>query len=216
MPLSALSDRKYHTHFFLHNSNNSSLAHEVHPRGGIDFKTINDVKASSAVQRYGRSKLANLLFAKALAQRLKDERVYVNIAHPGIVATELNRQGAETFGKFITTLIDTMVKVVAMKPEVGALTQLYCATSPDIEKKDIRGKYFIPIANELDPSKFCIIFCASRKEGEKRNYGARADKLIIVATIRPTCVRRGSSRAFVDLDREPCPRKTQGIETLQL
>ncbi|KAF9317092.1 hypothetical protein BG003_001204 [Podila horticola] len=129
-----------------------SLAHEVHPRGGIDFKTINDVKASSAVQRYGRSKLANLLFAKALAQRLKDERVYVNIAHPGIVATELNRQGAETFGKFITTLIDTMVKVVAMKPEVGALTQLYCATSPDIEKKDIRGKYFIPIANELDPN----------------------------------------------------------------
>ncbi|KAG0036608.1 hypothetical protein BGZ82_003984 [Podila clonocystis] len=130
----------------------SSLAHEAHPKGGIDFEAINDEKASSVFQRYGRSKLANLLFAKALARRLKDERVYVNITHPGYVATELNREGEETFGKFLTTIIETMTKVVAMKPEVGALTQLYCATSPDIEKKDIRGKYFIPIANELEPN----------------------------------------------------------------
>ncbi|KAF9367865.1 hypothetical protein CPB97_005206, partial [Podila verticillata] len=96
--------------------------------------------------------LANLLFAKALARRLKSERVYVNITHPGYVATELNRQGEATFGKIGTKIVDSMTKVVAMKPEVGALTQLYCATSPEIESKDIRGKYFIPIANQLDPN----------------------------------------------------------------
>ncbi|KAF9374702.1 hypothetical protein CPC16_001108 [Podila verticillata] len=112
---------------------NSSLAHEFHPKGGIDFETINDENVTSNFQRYGRSKLANLLFAKALARRLKDERVYVNIAHPGYVATELNRQGETTFGKL-------------------ALTQLYYAVSPEIENKDIRGRYFIPIANELDPN----------------------------------------------------------------
>ncbi|KAG0021602.1 hypothetical protein BGZ81_008845 [Podila clonocystis] len=130
----------------------SSLAHESHPSGGIDFETINDERATSGFQRYGRSKLANLLFAKALARRLKDERVYVNITHPGFVATELNRQGEATFGKIGTKLLDTLASIVAMTPEVGALTQLYCATSPEIENKDIRGKYFIPIANELDPN----------------------------------------------------------------
>ncbi|KFH63134.1 hypothetical protein MVEG_11171 [Podila verticillata NRRL 6337] len=130
----------------------SSLAHEFHPKGGIDFETINDENVTSNFQRYGRSKLANLLFAKALARRLKDERVYVNIAHPGYVATELNRQGEATFGKIGTKIVDGMTKVVAMKPNVGALTQLYCATSPEIESKDIRGKYFIPIANQLDPN----------------------------------------------------------------
>ncbi|KAF9369116.1 hypothetical protein CPB97_003899 [Podila verticillata] len=131
---------------------NSSLAHEFHPKGGIDFETINDENATSTFQRYGRSKLANLLFAKALARRLKDERVYVNITHPGYVATELNRQGEATFGKLGTRMLDTLTSIVATTPEVGALTQLYCATSPEIESKDIRGKYFIPIANELDPN----------------------------------------------------------------
>ncbi|KAI9239388.1 MAG: hypothetical protein BYD32DRAFT_450271 [Podila humilis] len=86
----------------------SSLAHEFHPKGGIDFETINDENVTSNFQRYGRSKLANLLFAKALARRLKDERVYVNIAHPGYVATELNRQGETKFGKLGTRMLDTL------------------------------------------------------------------------------------------------------------
>ncbi|KAF8923506.1 hypothetical protein BGZ52_009615, partial [Haplosporangium bisporale] len=87
-----------------------------------------------------------------LARRLKDERVYVNIAHPGYVATELNRQGEATFGKLGTRMLDTLTSIVATTPEAGALTQLYCATSPEIENRDIRGRYFIPIANELDPN----------------------------------------------------------------
>ncbi|KAF9303811.1 hypothetical protein BGZ74_003003 [Mortierella antarctica] len=130
----------------------SSLMHEQHPKGDIDFDNINDEKTSNPGARYGRSKLANLLFGKALARRLKDERVYVNIVHPGSVATELNRSSQETFGRTAGLLLEYMTKIVGMAPEDGALTQLYCATSPEIENKDIRGKYFIPIANELDPN----------------------------------------------------------------
>ena len=133
------------------------MGHEGHPKGGIDFETINDETASDPVSRYGRSKLANLLFGKALARRLKDERVYVNVVHPGYVATELTRHGEDTFGKATAVFFEYLTMVMAMKPEVGALTQLYCATSPEIENKDIRGKYFIPIANELDPSKLLVL-----------------------------------------------------------
>ncbi|KAG0337614.1 hypothetical protein BG000_005202 [Podila horticola] len=127
-----------------------SLGHEQHPQGGIDFDTINDETTSVPAVRYGRSKLANILFGKALAHRLKDERVYVNIVHPGFVATELARSAEEVYGRFLTVMLDYLTMAAAMKPEVGALTQLYCATSPEIENLDIRGKYFIPIANELE------------------------------------------------------------------
>ena len=39
-----------------------------------------------------------------------------------------------------------------MPTPMGAVTQLYLATSPDIEQKDIRGRYFHPQAREVAPS----------------------------------------------------------------
>ncbi|KAG0011481.1 hypothetical protein BGZ82_002982 [Podila clonocystis] len=121
-------------------------------RGGIDFETINNETTADPAIRYGRSKLANILFGKALARRLKDECVYVNIAHPGFAATELARSTEEVYGKFLTVVLDYLTMDAAMKPEVGALTQLYCAASHKIENLNIRGKNFIPIANELEPN----------------------------------------------------------------
>lgn len=129
------------------------MLHEVHSKGGIDFKTLNDETLLSPGVRYGRSKPANVLFAKALTRRLKEEHVYVNVAHPGLVATELNRSNEAAFGKFGSRFLEALNKIFVVKPEVGALTQLYCATSPKIEERDCRGKYFIPIAHDLDPSK---------------------------------------------------------------
>ncbi|KAF9298937.1 hypothetical protein BGZ91_010038, partial [Linnemannia elongata] len=96
-----------------------------------------------------RSKLANVLFGKALARRLANERVWVNIAHPGYVATTLNRTAMYAMGNTMGKVSEVAISLVGMTPEVGALTQLYLATSPEVENKDIRGRYFIPIANEI-------------------------------------------------------------------
>ena len=123
----------------------SSIGHEGTVPGGIDFDTLNDESKSNTVSRYGRSKLSNLLFGKALARRLADTQVYVNIAHPGYVATELARHSQASFGGFATKIFEMTTNVVAMAPAVGALTQLYLATSPEIVNKDIRGRYYIPI-----------------------------------------------------------------------
>ncbi|GJJ74803.1 hypothetical protein EMPS_07161 [Entomortierella parvispora] len=129
----------------------SSLAHEHPTEGGIDFETLNDESASTNRSRYGRSKLANLLFGKALARRLADTQVYCNIVHPGFVATDLARDRT-TWARAFQVLFNVVRSVAAMTPKDGALTQLYAATSPEIVNKDIRGRYFIPIANELTPS----------------------------------------------------------------
>ncbi|KAG0268476.1 hypothetical protein BGZ95_002442 [Linnemannia exigua] len=134
----------------------SSHAHERPVEGGIDFDTLNDEKMSTIVSRYGRSKLANVLFGKALARRLADTQVYVNIVHPGFVDTELVRHNKVLFGAVLLRILETITALMAMSPEVGALTQLYVATSPEIVNKDIRGRYFVPIANEIQPSPFSL------------------------------------------------------------
>ncbi|KAF9110262.1 hypothetical protein BGX27_006580, partial [Mortierella sp. AM989] len=56
--------------------NISSIVHEFVLSGGIDFDTLNDETKSDTITRYARSKLANILFTKALARRLEKERVY--------------------------------------------------------------------------------------------------------------------------------------------
>lgn len=132
----------------------SSMVHEMTPRGGIAFDTLNDPTALSSMTRYGQSKLANLLFGRALAQRLASEKVYVNIAHPGYVDSNLANRTGETYGSFTGKMSSLAPKVFGMKPKQGALTQLYLATSPEIEERDVRGRYFIPIAKEIQPSKF--------------------------------------------------------------
>lgn len=139
------------------------MGHECTVPGGIDFDTLNDQSKSSPLTRYGRSKLANILFGRALARRLANERVYVNIAHPGLVKTELMGHANEA-KSLATMFFDIMTNTVAMTPERGALTQLFLATSPEIVNKDIRGRYFAPIANEYHPSKFIdgdVCFCFS-------------------------------------------------------
>lgn len=128
----------------------SSFGHEATVPGGIDFDTLNDSSKSDTVTRYGRSKLANVLFAKALARRLVQEEVYVNVVHPGYVLTELNRD--EPFSASVTLAVKLAFRLMGMPPRQGALTQLYLATSPEVINKDIRGRYFIPIANEILPS----------------------------------------------------------------
>lgn len=111
------------------------------PTGGILFDDMNNEKKYSGWTWYGQSKLANLLFARELSKRLEKRgvrNVYVNAVHPGVVRTELGRNmhwffqwGMKLFSLFI------------MSPEDGALTQLYVSTSPDIEKDDVRGRYFV-------------------------------------------------------------------------
>ncbi|KAI8346053.1 hypothetical protein B0O80DRAFT_393279 [Mortierella sp. GBAus27b] len=131
----------------------SSMAHEVPPSNKpIDFKSLRDEKnRTNAVMRYGQSKLANVLFAKALARRLRNDRVWVNIAHPGNVESHIRQDMLESDNKTFRAFCCLWL-LLAYKARDAALTPLYLATSPEVVEKNIRGMYFIPIANEMDPS----------------------------------------------------------------
>lgn len=131
----------------------TSNGHETTPVGGIDFETLNhEMDSVNTFSRYGRSKLANLLFGKALARRLEQDQVFVNMVHPGFTSTELNRHAGDTFGAISGMIAGTITKLAGKDPKQGALTQLYAATSVEVEAKNLRGRYFVPVAKEAEPS----------------------------------------------------------------
>lgn len=102
-------------------------------------------------RRYKESKLANLLFSRALARRV-GENVYVNAVHPGMIQTSIqsnldaDMKSFGIFAKFAMFIINLIFITFGITISDGALTQLYCATAPEIREKGYRGEYFVPIA----------------------------------------------------------------------
>jgi retinol dehydrogenase-12 len=87
-----------------------------------------------------------LLFKTPLMPKCFSQNIYVNSNHPGAVNTELQRH-------VDGILMRTMGSLFFIAPEDGARTQLYLATSPEIEKNSIKGKYFVPYGDEAQPNK---------------------------------------------------------------
>jgi WW domain-containing oxidoreductase len=104
------------------------------PRGGIDFENLSGEHSYNAWAAYGRSKIANLLFAKALARRLPRGQS-ANAVHPGVIMTNLQRS--------MTPLMRNMMRLggpLFMKTtEQGAATQCYVAVHPSMTQN---GEYF--------------------------------------------------------------------------
>ncbi len=87
---------------------------------------------------YGRSKLANIYFTRALARRLEGSGVTVNAVHPGSVATRFARDGDT---RFVTALTTFVARPFARTPEAGARTQVWAAAAPELE--GVTGEYLV-------------------------------------------------------------------------
>ncbi|RIB11509.1 hypothetical protein C2G38_2004575 [Gigaspora rosea] len=133
--------------------NVSSNGHTFVPSGGIEFDKLNDPNAHTSFQRYGQSKLANILFTHELNKRLSGTNVYCNCLHPGAINTELTRGMVDNWGFWIKPFL-SVVGFFLLTPDDGALTNLYCATSPEIEEKNYRARYFIPFGKLEVPSDY--------------------------------------------------------------
>ncbi|GAA0149214.1 dehydrogenase [Lithospermum erythrorhizon] len=116
----------------------SSMAHDGAYKEGIRFDKINDEASYSTLSAYGQSKLANILHAKELSRRLKDEGVEItaNSLHPGVIPTNLLSHNS-----FLNNSIITFISKLVMKtiPQ-GAATSCYLALNPKV--KGISGEYF--------------------------------------------------------------------------
>jgi NAD(P)-dependent dehydrogenase (short-subunit alcohol dehydrogenase family) len=114
----------------------SSDAHRRAPAAGIQFDDLTLASSYRPWVAYGQSKLANLLFARALARRFRGTDRTANAVHPGVIATNLSRHMP-----LATRAIIPIAAAVALKtiPQ-GAATQCYVATHPSLRK--VSGEYF--------------------------------------------------------------------------
>lgn len=90
------------------------------------------------MRAYGMSKLANILFTRALAKRLQETPVTATCLHPGFVRTNFGRNNdVSPWFKVVFELVSR----VARTPEKGAETLIYLATSPSVQGES-GGYYF--------------------------------------------------------------------------
>ncbi|XP_040926533.1 retinol dehydrogenase 12 isoform X3 [Betta splendens] len=111
------------------------LASVAHTWTGLRLDDVNSERTYDAMKAYGQSKLANVMFARSLAKRLKDTGVSVFSLHPGVVQSDLWRHQHQC--------IQMAVKVfrIFTKTTVeGAQTTVYCAVEPGLESQS--GGYF--------------------------------------------------------------------------
>ena len=105
---------------------------------GMRFEDLQSEKGYEAMEAYSRSKLANVLFTRALATRLEGTGVTANAVHPGPVRSGFGMDGDLTgfmgFGM-------RLVRPFEISPRRGAKTSLHLATSPDVAHRT--GMYWV-------------------------------------------------------------------------
>ncbi len=127
--------------------NVSSEAHAMVK--GMGFEDMHAEQSYRTFREYGRSKLANVLFTRSLAQRLKGTNITVNALHPGAVSTGLGTQNGGLFSKILPVLLKPFFR----SAEDGAATSLYLCTSPDVA--GVSGRYFANCA-EKQPRRWAL------------------------------------------------------------
>ena len=118
-----------------------STASNAHRNAKLDFQDLQLEKGYSGMGMYGRSKLMNILFTRALARRLSGTGVTANCLHPGFVATRFGDASGGLTSSFVK-----VAKTFALTPEEGAKTIIYLASSPEVSA--VTGTYFYKCKEE--------------------------------------------------------------------
>ncbi|HEX4108674.1 MAG TPA: SDR family NAD(P)-dependent oxidoreductase [Solirubrobacteraceae bacterium] len=111
-----------------------NVASEAHYGvSGIDFEAVRKpTRTITGFHEYAVSKLANVLHAQALADRLEGTGVTAYSLHPGVIASDIWRR--------VPWPVRSLMKLRMASPEQGARTTLYCATAPELAAES--GHYY--------------------------------------------------------------------------
>ena len=104
--------------------------------GRIDLDDLQGERAYNGQRAYSQSKLANVLFTYELARRLEGTGVTATVLHPGVVRTAFGREDAGRFMRLMIPVVTPFMK----RPEQGAATPIYLASSPEVA--GVTGAYF--------------------------------------------------------------------------
>jgi NAD(P)-dependent dehydrogenase (short-subunit alcohol dehydrogenase family) len=116
----------------------ASDAHESAKRG-LDFGDLQSERDYRWARVYGKSKLANIYFARELARRLEGSGVTSNSLHPGFVRSEFGQGG--DLGTLYGFGLKYFAAPFAISQEAGARTSIYMASAPELN--GATGGYYV-------------------------------------------------------------------------
>ena len=130
-----------------------NVSSRLHNFGEIQLNNINLRTGDyNPFLAYGQSKLANVLFSRELAKRLRHSYINTYSLHPGVIDTDLNRHVRETDDKLKGKgFKGFMRRNLLLTPFMGSQTTLYCALEEDLD--DETGYYYEYVLYSL------ICFC---------------------------------------------------------
>jgi NAD(P)-dependent dehydrogenase (short-subunit alcohol dehydrogenase family) len=115
-----------------------NVSSEAQASGYIRLDDLQSKQHYRPMRVYSQSKLAVVMYTYELARRLTGTGVTANCLHPGFVATNIAQRDLNPPLRFVVKLIFSRMGI---RPEEGAKTSLYLASSPDIES--VTGRYFV-------------------------------------------------------------------------
>lgn len=125
-----------------------STSSSMQARGKFDLQKTPTSLEGSGPDAYATSKLANILFTKALQRRLAGSTAVANCFEPGMVRTQFGGFGSDQ--GFLLNLVYALAKPFSSTPEQGADSLIWLATSP--EAISLQGQY-ISKRRPVTPSK---------------------------------------------------------------
>ena len=117
----------------------------LHKKGKIDPTSFRTTDGYNAQTAYAQSKLANVLFAFALARRLEGTSVTSNALHPGGVRTDIVRD--------LPWIVRMLIGLIFISAERGAETSIMLASDPAYQS--VTGRYFDQ-GNEVSAAKTAL------------------------------------------------------------
>jgi retinol dehydrogenase-12 len=112
------------------------VASAAHGRATLDFADLMNERVSGLWPAYSRSKLANILFTRALARRLEGSGVTANCLHPGLVRSNLFHDGPRQ----MRAAMRLFGRLFMLSARAGARTSVYLATAPELSGRS--GGYY--------------------------------------------------------------------------
>jgi NAD(P)-dependent dehydrogenase (short-subunit alcohol dehydrogenase family) len=119
-----------------------NVSSQAHTMGKMRFDDLGWEHGYKKWSAYGMSKLANLLFTYELARKLEARALDMRClaAHPGYAATNLQYAGADLQKRrFVGRILRWGNPLLGQPPEMGALPQLFAATSAEAANGDYIG-----------------------------------------------------------------------------
>ncbi|MEO7999999.1 MAG: SDR family oxidoreductase [Gemmatimonadaceae bacterium] len=104
-----------------------NVASRAHQGAQLDLNDLQSKRSFRAWRTYNNTKLENILFTRALSQRLAPERVVVHSLHPGLVASQFAVSNNGWWGRFMRVAMNLR----SISPERGSDTIIHLATSKE-------------------------------------------------------------------------------------